>query len=110
MSKIPTPPLEALVVYHGTSIESLGSILRDGYIKPHITNLKPSTDSTVHLSFSFTKAQNYGDVVFEIPYIRLSGNICVCANWNELTTDAPVEIHLRDIMIFDDEKKYKELA
>ena len=106
----PVPPVEALFVYHGTDIDNLGSILRDGAIKPSITKLKQSNEPVVYLSFSFTKASDYGDVIFEIPYSRLVGNINVRTNWEELTTDEPVPIRLRDVMIFDSDRKYKELS
>ena len=69
------PPIEALFVYHGTYIDNLGSILRDGALKPSVTKLKPSDKSVVHLSFQFSKASNYGDVIFEIPFSRIVGNI-----------------------------------
>lgn len=104
------PPIEALFVYHGTYIDNLGSILRDGALKPSITKLKPSDKSVVHLSFQFSKAANYGDVIFEIPFSRLVGNIDIRTNWAELTTDEPVQIGLRDVMIFDSDRKYKELS
>ena len=99
-----------LVVYHGTYIDNLGSILRDGALKPSVTKLKPSDKSVVHLSFKFSKASNYGDVIFEIPFSRLVGNIDIRTGWEELTTDEPVPIELRDVMIFSDKRKYKKLA
>ena len=104
------PNQSDLVVYHGTDIDNLGSILRDGFLKPSVTKLKPSDRSVVHLSFHFTKASDYGDVVFEIPYSRLVGNIDILTNLAELTTDEPVPIELSDVMIFADERKYMELA
>lgn len=104
-----TPTADCLVVYHGTDISNLGSILRDGLLKPSVTTLMPNKASLVHLSFSFSKASNYGDIIFEIPYNRLLGNIGLRPAWGELTTDEPVEIYLNDVMIFDKEEKYQEL-
>ena len=99
----------ALRLYHGTWIESLGQILKDGHLSPSVTTKKPSEKSLVYLSFSFTKAADYGDVVFEIPFSRLEGEVDVRTTWGEVTTDKPVEIHLHDIMIFDNMKPFKEL-
>ena len=104
------PNQSELFVYHGTYIDNLGSILRDGALKPSVTKLKPSDKSVVHLSFQFSKASNYGDVIFEIPFSRIVGNIDIRTNWAELTTDEPVPIELSDVMIFADERKYMELA
>ena len=101
---------QSTYVYHGTYIDNLGSILRDGHLKPTVTKLMPNKTELVHLAFRFTKATNYGDVVFEIPLDSLTGNIQYNFQNGEVTTDSPVEIHLNNIMIFNDERCYKELA
>lgn len=100
---------KSVYVYHGTYIDNLGPILRDGHLKPTITKLMPNKSELVHLAFRFTKAAKYGDVVFEIPLSSLKGNVIYNNVNEEVTTDAPVEVNIRNIMMFDDERCYKEI-